>query len=388
MKTLDIAGTSIRRVTRDRTALFFLIVLPIVVIVIIGVTVRGFSTFRVGVVDLGAGAAGRQVTTAMAQAKDLSVQHYVTVSAAAQAVATGEVSAAVVLPAHMDPDLRAGRSVSVGIISERANTTQQAAVEALTSVLSHQGARVQAAQFAASQVQGTTFDSGLAWAMQLQHSLPALDIKSHQVVATANVLPEGFDYSAPTELVLFVFLSALAGGAHIIDSRRLGIYERIATAPVSASSVILGEMLGFTAIAVMQSLLIVGVGALVFGVSWGNPLAAGVLLAVWAVVGAAAGMLSGTLFRTPEQASAIGPVVGIGFAMLGGCMWPLAIVSNAMRQVGHITPQAWAVDAWTILLARHGGLGNIELQLAILIGFAAGFALLAVTRFRRLATTR
>ena len=283
-------------------------------------------------------------------------------SAAAQAVATGEVSAAVVLPAHMDPDLRAGRSVSVGIISERANTTQQAAAEALTSVVSHQGARVQAAQFAASQVQGTTFDSGLARAMQLQHSLPALGIKSHQVVATANVLPEGFDYSAPTELVLFVFLSALAGGAHIIDSRRLGIYERIAAAPVSASSVILGEMLGFTAIAVMQSLLIVGVGALVFGVSWGNPLAAGVLLAVWALVGAAAGMLSGTLFRTPEQASAIGPVVGIGFAMLGGCMWPLAIVSNVMRQVGHITPQAWAVDAWTILLARHGGLGSIGLQ--------------------------
>ncbi|HLI56005.1 MAG TPA: ABC transporter permease [Actinomycetota bacterium] len=388
MKALDIAGTSIRRVTRDRTALFFLIVLPIVVIVIIGVTVRGFSTFRVGVVDLGAGAAGRQVTAAMTEARDLSVRHYVTVSSAAQAVATGEISAAVVLPAHMDPDLRAGRNVAVGIISERTNTVQQAAVEALTSVVSHQGSRVQAAQFAAAQVQGTTFNSGLAWAIQLQHSLPALGITSHPVVSTANVLPEGFDYSAPTELVLFVFLSALAGGAHIIDSRRLGIYERVAAAPVSAGSVILGEMLGFAAIAVMQSLLIVGVGALVFGVSWGNPLAAGVLLAVWALVGAAAGMLSGTLFRTPEQASAIGPVVGIGFAMLGGCMWPLALVSNVMREVGHITPHAWAVDAWTALLARHGGLGSIGFQLAILVGFAAGFALIATTRFRRLVATR
>ena len=388
MKTLDIAGTSIRRVARDRTALFFLIVLPIVVIVIIGVTVRGFSTFRVGVVDLGAGTAGRQVTTAMTQANDLSVRHYPTVSAAAQAVATEEISAAVVLPAHMDADLRAGRRVSVPIVSEQANTTQQAAVEALTSVVSKEGARVQAALFAVSQVRGTTFDSGLAWAIQLQHSLPVLSTRSDQVVSTANVLPEGFEYSAPTELVLFVFLSALAGGAFIIDSRRLGIYERLAAAPVSASSVILGEMLGFAAIAVMQSLLIVGVGALVFGVSWGNPLAAGVLVAVWALVGAAAGMLSGTLFRTPEQASAIGPVVGIGFAMLGGCMWPLALVSNVMRQVGHITPQAWAVDAWTALLARHGGLGSIGLQLVILMGFAAGFALLATTRFRRLVTKR
>lgn len=387
MKSLDIAGTSIRRVARDRTALFFLIVLPIVVIIIIGVTVRGFSTFRVGVVDLGAGATGRQVTTAMTQASNLAVRHYATVSAAGQAVAAEEISAAVVLPVHMDADVRAGRSVTVGIISERANTTQQAAVQALTSVLSHQGARIQAAQFVVSQTPGTTFDSGLAWAIQLQHSLPALGIKSSQVVSTANVLPEGFQYSAPTELVLFVFLSALAGGALIIDSRRLGIYQRVAAAPVRPRSVVLGEMLGFASIAVMQSLLIVGVGALVFGVSWGNPVAASVLLAVWALVGAAAGMLSGTLFRTPEQASAMGPVVGIGFAMLGGCMWPLALVSKVMREVGHITPHAWAVDAWTILLARHGGLGSIGLQLAILVGFAAGFALLATTRFRRLVAT-
>jgi hypothetical protein len=29
--------------------------------------------------------------------------------------------------------------------------------------------------------------------------------------------------------------------------------------------------------------------------------------------------------------SAIGPVVGIAFGMLGGCMWPLEIVPNTVR---------------------------------------------------------
>jgi len=129
--------------------------------------------------------------------------------------------------------------------------------------------------------------------------------------------------------------------------------------------------------------LIVSIGALAFGVSWGNPFAAGALITVWAFVGAGAGLLSGTVFRTPEQATSIGPAVGIALAMLGGCMWPLSIVSSLMRQVGHATPQAWAIDAWTAVLARHGTISSIAGDLAILSVFAAGFLLLAATRLRR-----
>jgi ABC-2 type transport system permease protein len=91
-------------------------------------------------------------------------------------------------------------------------------------------------------------------------------------------------------------------------------------------------------------------------------------------------MLSGSLFRTPEQASAIGPAVGIAFGMLGGTMWPLQIVTPAMRALGHFVPHAWAVDAWTILLSHHGTLADILRQLAILAGYAA--ALLAVASLR------
>jgi ABC-2 type transport system permease protein len=42
----------------------------------------------------------------------------------------------------------------------------------------------------------------------------------------------------------------------------------------------------------------------------------------------------------PEQASAIGPIVGIVFATRGGCMRTLSIVSTTMREIGHATPQA------------------------------------------------
>jgi len=99
-------------------------------------------------------------------------------------------------------------------------------------------------------------------------------------------------------------------------------------------------------------------------------------------------MVAGTVFRTPEQASAMGPIVGIVFAMLGGCMWPLSIVSTTMREIGHATPQAWAVDAWTILLSNHGDIVTISHELGILGLFAFGFFALATFRLKRMLSSR
>lgn len=402
MRVLSIAGLALRRVGRDRTALFFLVVLPVVVIVVVGASVRGFATFRVGVVDLGAGVSGRDLSQALERAPGLEVRPMTTVAGASRAVAQGEIATAVILPAGMDTSLRSGRPVDIQLLAEESNSTQQAAAAQVTSVVMAQGSLVQAALFASSQAGaasatagtgtgtgagagagGDTYDANLARAAAAQARVPGVTVRRTVVDAKATILPQGFSYSAPTMLVLFVFLNALAGSAAVIQTRRLGMYERIAATPVPLAAVVAGETLGAVGISLVQSTLIVVVGTAAFGVSWGDPGAAAVLVALWALVSAGAGVLAGTLFRTPEQAGAIGPAAGIAFAMLGGCMWPLAVVNPAMRQVGHATPHAWAVDAWTALISRGGTLATIAPQLGVLAGFAAAFLVLATVRLRR-----
>ncbi len=379
---MAIAGTALRRIGRDRTALFFMVVLPVLVILIIGATVRGFSTVRVGLVDLGSGRSGSALAAALSSAPELRMRHYGSVAVAKKAVARGEVSTAVILPAGMDAQLRAGRAVDVEILAEPANSNQQAAAAAVASVVGAQGAVVQAAQFATGLGHGG-FDQNLALAGRLRPQVVQVRAATRQVESRSDTLPEGFSYSAPTMLVTFVFINALAGGASIIETRRLGMYERMEAAPVKTSMIIAGEALGYLAIAVVQSAIIVAIGAAVFGVSWGSWPAAVALVVVWALVGAGAGMLSGTLFRTPEQATAMGPALGIALAMLGGCMWPLSIVSPVMRTVGHAAPHAWAVDAWTSVLSRGATLATISPQIGVLAGFAGAFLALATWRLRR-----
>ena len=49
-------------------------------------------------------------------------------------------------------------------------------------------------------------------------------------------------------------------------------------------------------------------------------------MVTFALVGTGVGMLLGSVLGNAEQATSIGPPVGIALGMLGGCMWPLAIV--------------------------------------------------------------
>jgi ABC-2 type transport system permease protein len=379
---LTIMGNGLRRIARDRIALFFLVLLPILVIVVIGATVRDTGEIRVGMVAAERTVLADGLVADLERADAVAVTTYAEESPARTALRRNELDVVVIIPAGLDATLRAGGTVSIPVLGSAAASTQQAARSAITGVVAGHAARVEAAVFAAEKY-GGTFDERLGTVTRLQDGVSAITVRSETVDATSDYLPLGFNYSAPTMLILFVFVNSLAGGAAIIESRRLGIYERAMAAPVRARDIVLGETLTYLAVGLLQSVLIVGVGAGLFGVRWGDPLAATALITVWALVGTGTGVLAGTVFRTPEQAGAIGPAIGIAFGMLGGAMWPLEIVPDTMRTIGHLTPHAWAVDGWIEILSRGGGILQIGTQLAVLGAFAAVLLTVASVRLGR-----
>ena len=57
--------------------------------------------------------------------------------------------------------------------------------------------------------------------------------------------------------------------------------------------------------------------------------------------------------------------------MLGGCLWPIEVVSPFMQTVARLTPTGWAVIGLTDVVARNQGIGAALLPAAVLLGFAA-----------------
>jgi len=64
-------------------------------------------------------------------------------------------------------------------------------------------------------------------------------------------------------------------------------------------------------------------------------------------------------------------------------MWPLEVVPGSLQAVGHLTPHAWAMDAWISLSFEDGDLGTIAGSLAVLAAWSFGLLVLSVGLLRR-----
>jgi ABC-2 type transport system permease protein len=384
VKALIMAGSALRRLARDRLALFFLVLLPVVIIAIIGITFGDAASERlpVGIADEGAGPLGDELRAALAASPALDPRAYDDTDALGKAVRRGVVSAGVVLPAGYDQALRAGRAAEVTFVVDQTRPAPAPVRSAVSAVVARQAAQVKAARFAADNA-GVGFDTALARARALSALPEQVRVEATTIGGREDALPTGFNYTAPANLVLFVFITSLAGAAGLIEARRLGVTRRMLATPTTASTILFGEALSRFAVALLQGMIIFLVGWLVFGVDWGDPPAALILVVTFALVGTGVGMLLGSVLRNAEQATSIGPPVGIALGMLGGCMWPLAIVPQPMRVVGHLFPQAWAMDAFIALIAKGEDIAGIARQLAVLAAFAVALLALATWRLRR-----
>ena len=184
-------------------------------------------------------------------------------------------------------------------------------------------------------------------------------------------------------LLLFVFLNSLSGASWVLETRRLGIARRILSTPTSVRTLVLGQLLGRFAIAIVQALIIVLGSLLFFGVSWGNPLGTAAVIFAFSLVGTGAAVLLGSLFSSEEQVRPVALLLGLGLAALGGSMAPLEVFPSTARTIAHITPHAWANEAFSKLLKHGGDLVTVLPQVAVLLGFAALATAAAIWQFRR-----
>jgi len=132
----------------------------------------------------------------------------------------------------------------------------------------------------------------------------------------------------------------------------------------------------------LQALIIVLGSLLFFGVNWGEPLGTAAVLVSFCLVGTGAAVLLGSLFASEQQAGPVALLLGLGLAALGGSMAPLEVFPNTARTIAHVTPHAWANEAFSKLLKHGGDLVTVLPQVGVLLAFAAVAITAAVWRLR------
>lgn len=379
---LAIGGVAVVRLVRDRGNLFFVFVFPLLLVLLIGMSFGGSQQRRLAVVTGDAGPATDSLVRSVEQAGSVVVDRLGDAAAAREAVARGTVDGALLVPAGYGDDLAAG-TAQVELIGR---ADQQAGLRPVVEQATAAQATVHRAAAALGRVLPGSVD---ARALERLHAgVPETAVSTRAVGGQAGLAAEfaglgQFDLGASSQLLLFVFVTSLSASSALVEDRELGMTARVLTTPTTPRQLIAGLGIGRYAVALAQGLYIIAATRLIFGVDWGDPVGAGLILAVFSGVSAGAAMLLGSHADNDAQASGLGVGLALGLAALGGSMAPLEVFPDTMRTIARATPHAWGNEAFAELVRRDGSVADIAPQLGVLAAMAVGLYALAAVRLRR-----
>lgn len=381
-KVLSIAQVGLLRQVRDRSSAFFVFVLPTIIVFALGLQFGGGGQARIGVVVPAGDALAQELVTALEAAETgFDVRLTNDPVGLRDDVERGFVELGLIVTDGFGAALAAGTPATVEILgtAEAATTGVRATVEA---ALGRQAAIALAARIAADRGAGP-WTAAQTTAAGAYDDVPGVDVTVTIAGEPSPFAGVGqFEFGAQTQLVLFMFLTSMTAATSLVLSKKLGVSRRMLSTPTAATTIVAGEALGRLAIALLQGVYIVGVSAIVFGVRWGDPVAATLLVLSFALVCAAAAMVVGAISRNADQAGAFGVMAGLALGALGGAMVPASFMPPFMLTIAQAIPHFWAIDGLG-RLAKGADLATIGLDVAVLAVYGTALMLFAAWRFRK-----
>jgi ABC-2 type transport system permease protein len=334
---------------RDRAALFFSILMPILFLLLFGSIYKSSSAPKLTVIEVGHVSLLDQAEAASpAQlAKVLKVTHQANLAAALESVRKGSYDAVV---------QQQGRTLVVHY--SIADQTTAGIVQAVFTSI------VQQADVAAA---------GSKAAYQL----------TTQQVEDKSLKP--IQYLAPG-LLGWAIASGGAFGASItlVTWRQNKLLRRLRLAPISVASVVLARVGVSLAIAIVQLAAFLGIATLPY---FGLKLSANWWMAIPVVICGtlafmAIGLLVGAFAKTQQAATAVANVIILPMAFLGGAFIPLDYAPAWIREVSYAMPLRYLVIGMQNVMARGEGVASALPAIGILLGLAALLTLISVRVFR------
>jgi len=183
--------------------------------------------------------------------------------------------------------------------------------------------------------------------------------------------------------VMFLLFTASAAGGSLLDEAESGTLDRILSARVSMTTLLAGKMIYCTLLAFSQLTLMFLWGAAAFHLDLFTHLPGFfAMTAATSFAVASFGMLLASVARTRAQQAAISTLIILTMSAIGGSMFPRFLMPEAMKKVGLLTFNAWAIDGYTKVFWRDEPISHLAPQVAVLLGSGIALFLLA-RRFAR-----
>jgi ABC-2 type transport system permease protein len=156
-----------------------------------------------------------------------------------------------------------------------------------------------------------------------------------------------------------------------VNERKHGTLQRLLASPASETEIVLGYALAFSFIGLCQSLIILLAAILVFDITIvGNVLLALFVALLLAFGHQGLGILLSSAAKNELQAIQFIPLIIFPSVLLAGLFWPVESIPSYLQPISYFIPLKYAIDAERGIMLKGWGIGDVWLDIAILVAFA------------------
>ncbi|HUP55764.1 MAG TPA: ABC transporter permease [Methylomirabilota bacterium] len=351
---------NIRSYVRDRAALFWTLAFPLIFIFMFGFIFQGGGGggLTLGWVDADGSPASAQLRGAFTGGGVEKLVETTEDDALAQ-MRDGKVDAVIVVPAGYGETLAAvaagtGAPASLTIYTDPSRQNLAGSVyQAVGSVL------------------GVVNLGGR----------PPLVIPDTKTIQTENL--NFISYFVPSILGLSVMQVGIFASIPLVSDREKGILKRLAATPLRRWQLVGSNVLMRLLIALVQAVIIIGVGATMFGVQISGSI---VLVAGFVILGAvtflALGYVVASFAMTEDSANGMTSILQFPMMFLSGTFFPIDDMPDILKGIARIIPLTYLSDALRQVMVGGTAFAPLWVCAAVLLGWLVVCFGVAAVKFR------
>ncbi len=345
---------------RNRQALFWTFFFPVLLMGLLGIVFgRGFGgDFNLAVVKLDDGMVANVMVQAFKNADGVNVSVTDSEQEALKKLEDGAVQGVLVLP----PDLQQGFAGQGGTtrLPFRYDNSDMAT---------------------AGQVVGITQQIVESVGNEIAKVQPKLGILPTGVKAASL---DYLDFLVPGIVALSIMQTAIFGvGGTLVTYKEKGVLRRLRATPLPMRSFMGSNVLLRILISLVQMVIVLAVGILLFDVTVNGSL---LVVSIVAIIGSACfvslGFVIAAVSKNMEVAQALMNVIQTPMMFLSGIFFPMNNAPAWIQPIVKILPLTYLADALRAVLIDGAGLWAVRWDLAILLAVTGVFVLIAWRFFR------
>jgi ABC-2 type transport system permease protein len=370
-RILAIIQKEFQQVLRDRTTLIIMLSMPLLQLILFGyainTNVRHIPTV---VADQSMDHASQSYLDAMVNSG------YFDVVATAQdqngvihAIDAGTARAGIIIPPNFAEDVqRSDANVLVLVDGSDFFTSQSA--NAFASIIGQEYA-----------INVVTQEVNKAGAAVTQTTLPALDAIV-RVLYNPDMKDLWFIIPGMVAMLLQTQTLVLTAAA-VVRERENGTIEQILVTPIRPIELMIGKIVPYIVIAMLNMFTIIGIGVFWFGVPFqGNFLLYTLLAFFYIFSGLGLGLLISSVSQNQRQSQQLMMLVMMVSLLLGGFIFPRYTMPPVIRAIGNLFPLTYFIPISRGIFTKGVGYSVVSGSVLALVVYIAVVMTLAVIAFR------